>query len=653
MADSKPVYIISDSPEKNSVSFGFDADATTIADLIANKENRTPMVIGIFGPWGSGKTTLMERVKRFLADEKYENEAVYRRCKTIWFQAWKCGKEDEILAAIIEEILRNMKNENFFNDCKKEIEQIIEGFKPMKIIDNFTKFLKGEDVTKFFSKPEHRKEFGFYDTFQDFFEQLIRAYLNCPPGGSATEKTDDTKGALVVFIDDLERCMKPEIIRVLDTIKLFMNRESYIFVISADNKIIEDALAERYGDDAGDFMDKVFQATFNLPEIPADDFASYIEQINPFIKDNILPNLPVIISAMQNNPRRLKKFLNNLAIREGIFKNRGVDLDYRYLLYWTIIEYVYPSLKKEISENPQVLSTLKDSIKNIEKRLKDKSRWELSDKILQDVPQSLHPYVLDKTLVEIVKNFDAKAENIRQLITVSEIVRGPEEKVKKNKKIHLDAMVEIPVGIFLYGRKKSEEKIEQPFLIDVFPVTNRQYEKFIKDRGYRNNDHWSDEGIKWRQKNSIFQPAYWEDEEWNQPQRPVVGVSLFESEAYARWTGKRLPTEKEWERAARGTDGREYPWGDDFDKGKCNTQESGINRTTRVTKYHNGISPGGCYDMAGNIWEWVATRRESFNALCGGSYYFEAEKARCAGRYYYIPERRNYYIGFRCARTKK
>ena len=147
-------------------------------------------------------------------------------------------------------------------------------------------------------------------------------------------------------------------------------------------------------------------------------------------------------------------------------------------------------------------------------------------------------------------------------------------------------------------------------------------------------------------------PEYWTDPKWNKADHPVVGVSYFEAEAYATWAGKRLPTEQEWEKAARGTDGREYPWGNDFDTTKCNSYESGITATTAVTSHEEGISPFGCFDMAGNVWEWCSSwYYQSLNqrVIRGGSWSSVAVDLRSSGRNRLTTFVRDLTIGFRLA----
>ncbi len=349
--------------------------------------------------------------------------------------------------------------------------------------------------------------------------------------------------------------------------------------------------------------------------------------------------------------------MNNVNLQEGLLNNKGIQVPYKHLLYWNIIDYVYPSLRDDIKENPQTLFTLKERVQDIYSKLSDKERWEITKEILDEVPQSLQRYIQKKELVDIISEFDVSPEQLKQLTTLSKIVESIEEAKEKEQeevKIDFDKMVEVPAGVFLYGDDKHKENIEQPFYIDVYPVTNSQYADFMKAGGYSDDKYWSDEGRKLREKNNIKEPQYWNDIRWNPPKYPVVGITYYEAEAYANWAGKRLPTEKEWEKAAKGTDGRKYPWGNEFDKSKCNIYESGINMTSRVDRYPNGISPYGCYDMAGNVWEWTDSwydNEKKNKVLRGGSWGDARSVARCAFRGRFGPNDRNFNIGFRCART--
>ena len=245
-------------------------------------------------------------------------------------------------------------------------------------------------------------------------------------------------------------------------------------------------------------------------------------------------------------------------------------------------------------------------------------------------------------------------------MTLSEIVKSPaEEKLHPSTtkgRVASEEMVEIPAGSFFYGPNKEPMEIEAPFSIDICPVTNAQYRRFMKDCGYEKMDLWSDDGKKWLKDSSRTEPRYLDDDQFNGYDQPVVGVCYYEAEAYAKWCDKELPTEFQWERAARWTDGREWPWGNQFDSKKCNTDESVIGKTTDVTNYPGGISMDGCYDMAGNVWEWTKTWYDEDKdrmVLRGGSWNINRKGAHCAIRGRDYPDFRFNIVGFRCLRTKK
>lgn len=195
-----------------------------------------------------------------------------------------------------------------------------------------------------------------------------------------------------------------------------------------------------------------------------------------------------------------------------------------------------------------------------------------------------------------------------------------------------DAMVFVPAGTFLMGNEGQSVYVGD-FWIDKFPVTNAEYARFVDATGCNPPEHWE----------SRTPPQEIAD-------HPVVYVNWCDAVTYAEWAGKRLPTEEEWEKAARGMDGRVYPWGDDFDKDKCNSEESGIHGTTPVGRYSpEGDSPYGCVDMAGNVWEWTASDCDKNNkVLRGGSWNDDAYIVRSAHRSRFFPSFGTSHWGFRC-----
>jgi formylglycine-generating enzyme required for sulfatase activity/predicted MPP superfamily phosphohydrolase/energy-coupling factor transporter ATP-binding protein EcfA2 len=248
-------------------------------------------------------------------------------------------------------------------------------------------------------------------------------------------------------------------------------------------------------------------------------------------------------------------------------------------------------------------------------------------------------------------------------------------------RIKSSPMVKIEAGEFTRGANKYdwEKPIRQiyldEFMIGKYPVTNEEFKVFVDEGGYGNKEYWSTEGWKWKEEEKILVPEYWYEGKWNRPNFPVVGVSWYEASAYANWlsqkTGKdyRLPTEAEWEKAARGSAGREYPWGNKFNKDNCNSSECGLDRTSPVGIFTKGESPYGCLDMAGNVLEWCYDWFEkdyyknspkknprgpghgSRRVLRGGDWGGGAPDCRAAYRVFVGPAIRAYVVGFRLLRS--
>jgi hypothetical protein len=174
------------------------------------------------------------------------------------------------------------------------------------------------------------------------------------------------------------------------------------------------------------------------------------------------------------------------------------------------------------------------------------------------------------------------------------------------------------------------------FYMDRYPVTNAAYELFLKDEP----DHES--------------PAHWRGRTPppNILDHPVVRVSWTDAQAYAAWAGKRLPSAREWQRAAGGQQEQRYPWGNDFVSDYCNTREAGMGGTTPVGQYSpHGDSPQGIVDMAGNVWEWLADEagaKGQYRQLRGGAWFYSAEFARTDfDGFWRRPDQHQDVIGFR------
>jgi formylglycine-generating enzyme required for sulfatase activity len=223
-----------------------------------------------------------------------------------------------------------------------------------------------------------------------------------------------------------------------------------------------------------------------------------------------------------------------------------------------------------------------------------------------------------------------------------------------------DIMIEISAGPFIMGSDEGDpedtpaHEVDLPaFEIDKFEVTNTDFAVFAEETGY----------VTFAEKQGV---SSWRDE-WGigEDNHPVVMVIWDDAQAYCEWLGKRLPTEAEWEKAARGDDGRSFPWGNEWDPNKADVKERGLRGTAAVGSFGDGASPYGVEDMVGNVGEWTADwyqpypgnttedpyYGERFRVTRGGGWFDEEAQATTFNRNAADPNRTaNDDLGFRCAR---
>ncbi len=272
---------------------------------------------------------------------------------------------------------------------------------------------------------------------------------------------------------------------------------------------------------------------------------------------------------------------------------------------------------------------------------------------------------------------------------------------RKDVDCDIPTTVRIEAGPFIMGSKKGEGQDEDPlayedeaprhevalpaYKIGKYPVTVAQYRRFVDAGGYdpkKHKDYWQGGGLKWLEESGQTAPQYWDDPQWTVDNHPVVGVTWYEAVAYCAWltaVGKemtprrgpfRLPDEAMWEKAARWTDGRRWPWGNERDASRLNAEDT-IGRTSAVGIFPAGKSPYDVFDCAGNVLEWCSgpgynedeakyplpprSYEEDLNlaagtrALRGGSWLLNDRYSRAAYRLYLNPDDRYISVGFRVA----
>lgn len=812
-------------------------------------EADTPLTIGIFGPWGCGKSSLMRLVEKSLEDAQASEEGEVWR---VWFNAWQYDREGALWRALIVQVLGVLREKllgkedakkapeelpqdkqklghhledletSLYREVEREeiggitidLEKMVKGGVGSltrlslsmipgvggalaKMAEKAQEKLSGDDLDTLFDSVQrerrkvHRDHIRSLDEFRGAFENLIR------------EQVEEPGHRLVVFIDDLDRCLPEKAIEVLEAIKLFLDVPGCVFLIAADRKVIERGIQVRYksflaglkGEESAeelarrlpitgdDYLEKIVQLPFHLPPLREGLVEKFIEEHEPQLPEGCAA---IFSQGVEPNPRKVKRTLNIfrflLLLADERAKEKEMEPVQPPLLakmviiqsrWWELFTDLqdYPNLLQELEKtwldggppmpvlgSPGPPESAAEELNEVPKppavreelllvnkywRIRalgrmltvgppwfadlsldqlreyiylarstteaigvgevdiDKRRW--ADLLSNDLTK-IRAAVADadegekeiyiKNLLTVVPSGDQLLQRVSAgngLALLGDPRPGVDPEVSSLEQMEF---CYVPPGPFWMGsddadplaseeeKPMGEVNIPHGYWMARYPVTVAQFRTFVQDNGH--------------------QPAD-EDRLRGLANHPVVWVSWREALDFCHWLTEQwrslvpqgylitLPTEAEWEKAARGgverlesptvvTVGQGlasgaavasipnprpkglYTWADEPDPNRANYDDTGIGTTSAVGCFPGGASPYGCLDMAGNVWEWCSTLyreyayqaddREDLEAegprvVRGGAFFSSRRGVRCASRFRLGPVDRYHFIGFR------
>jgi len=304
--------MLTDNPimEKEKDKFGFAPYAEILANTIRDTDN-LPFCIGIFAEWGSGKSSLMNMIRSSLKNTN--------RIKSVWFNPWKYDRKEDLWNALIQSILFHIIEESQDDDVSNKAKQLAKSTAWLLLKKGISTLSSGilteeniENITQKIVKQDEL-HYRHINNFEDDFSKVVDQYTG--------------NGKLVVFIDDLDRCLPENAITVLESLKLFIGDARCVFVLGMDHLVVEQGLEIRFSEkikmSGRDYLDKIVQVPFFLPPVPFRKLKSALEVSKTANFDNNIWKL--IEFGLEGNPRKSKRFVNSSYLLNQIIKNRDID----------------------------------------------------------------------------------------------------------------------------------------------------------------------------------------------------------------------------------------------------------------------------------------------------------------------------------------
>lgn len=391
--------LLGDQPclEEEKDWLGYDSFIEKLATLIVRSAKSAPLTIGIEGEWGTGKTTFMKRLRK----------KVKSQCATIWFEPWKYQERDEIWKGLITELFKGID--------KSALQRIfsLETAKKagMGLVDGLSERL-GLGKTVSAIKDRVELDPGFLNIFESKFSEILQGIVK------KEEKSEEKKGILVIFIDDLDRCLPEATITVLEAIKIYMSVPKCVLVLGYERNSVSKAISTVYPDiepDGGNYLNKIVQVPITIPRVGETEKKEYIGNClkamgNPDLLDKECQS--ILLEGTYSNPREIKSLLNGFVFLKEVRE----ELDTKKLLFILLFQRRWLSSYQIIESKPGLLLELQRFVKA--------KTAEVKEKISQGLPEKLKEKS-DMTSFLEHANPDFKNETeVRQYLEYTRMVAG-------------------------------------------------------------------------------------------------------------------------------------------------------------------------------------------------------------------------------------
>lgn len=703
-------------------------------DLVGRNEYRDGLVevirsvnalgsftIGIYGQWGTGKTSMLRQIKKVLDEQPSDAKPLVH---TVWFNPWQFVADEHLIIPFFHTLIDSLDRsvnpleappaqmgpleprghaaslvEKIRNIPEAIAYGMTEGQSKMDFLGAMPIPWNSKTLSRNVSGGQTSSVYDAAKAYESIYYNLIQVLRDA---------TRDLDFKVVVFIDDLDRCLPERAVQLLESLKVLLDLPNFVFVIGVARDVIERGVRVRYSDlyrdgtreDLPDieveYLDKIIQFPFSLPTPDPEKLKKGIllEQLKKL--EGFEGFVDRIFNVLGSNPRTLKRFINVVSFSTSLAERKLKKGNYNpeLIVKITLIAYVFPVLYRQLEEYPGHLVLLEGIVRTVE----DDRRQRESD---PDEPKEARPSVERKTglpqvdrwlgdrdfarLYSILRtqgdspvSSSASEHGFRNLETVVQYIRlvttslqsevaskakGAEKLVAVLDINMADRLVRVPTGTFRMGDDTvgaREVTVTRPFLLDKYPVTQGLYERTVgKNPSYLKGEDLPVVNVSWFEAvefcntlsiSSHLDPVYEVEGD------TVKGIDYSKG-------GYRLPTEAEWEYACRGkTNGSPYDGA--TDEIAWYSKNSDMRLQGVGQKKPNSL---GLYDMLGNVWEWCNDWYDDYpkvpqtdpegpgkgyiRVLRGGSWSNFEASIRCTYRQRKDPFVREDNIGFRIART--